>query len=438
MMNIMRKLSVVIVVMGIVFAQSPDALLTDAQAQLETGKVDAAETGFKQVLKIDPTYAPAMVGLAQVYMRKGDMDSTQHYLKKAIEADPENQEFRDEFERLNELNTLMSQGGRSMKNGDMDNAFETFKIALANFPFFAEAAYSMGLVKFRMKDYMASIDHFHKAVALNPQHEKAQTALMNVARVFFSEGNNAYKRRDLEGALAGYNKALSVDDSFYLALYQIGVINSKMGDKDVAIVSYEKALVINPEFYKGWFALGLAKSGLGDVDGAIEALLKAIDLNPGYEKAYGAMGDIYIQKKEYDEAKRVLSIATQVNPGYAKGHANLGVVHLEQNNLDEAIISLSMATTLNKKDAMSFFRLAGIYNQSGECEKAEKAARACTEVKARFGGGWFELGVAKWCGGRGNKTAAINAFERARNDRSWRKLAEYELDRVKNPQKYEN
>ena len=31
----------------------------------------------------------------------------------------------------------------------------------------------------------------------------------------------------------------------------------------------------------------------------------------------------------------------------------------------------------------------------------------------------------------------FNAFEKARNDRAWRKMAEYEIDKVKNPQKYE-
>ena len=60
-----------------------------------------------------------------------------------------------------------------------------------------------------------------------------------------------------------------------------------------------------------------------------------------------------------------------------------------------------------------------------------------TEIKNRFGGAWFELGIAEWCGGKGNKIAALNAFESARNDRSWRKMAEYEIDKVNNPQKYD-
>ncbi len=51
--------------------------------------------------------------------------------------------------------------------------------------------------------------------------------------------------------------------------------------------------------------------------------------------------------------------------------------------------------------------------------------------------GWYELGIAEWCNGKGNKTAALNALEKAREDRSWRQMAEYEIDKIKNPAKYE-
>ena len=56
--------------------------------------------------------------------------------------------------------------------------------------------------------------------------------------------------------------------------------------------------------------------------------------------------------------------------------------------------------------------------------------------KKNFGGGWYELGIAEWCKGDGNKTVALNSLEKARNDRSWRKMAEYEMDKINNPHKY--
>ncbi len=433
----LKKVSVITLLMGLVFAQSPYELFNSAQASLDAGQVSEAEAGFNAVLQADPTFAPAYIGLAHVALRRGDLKQTQIFLKEAIKADPENQEFRDEFEQLSELNTLMNKGIRSMKNGDTEDAFESFRIAYEKFPNYPESVFNMGLAHFRKKEYPEAVDYFHKTMEINPEHKTALAAIKNVAKNYFNSGNQSYKRGDLEGALGSYERVLEVDESFYQALYQIGVIQSKMGDKDAAIQSYEKALEVNPQFYKGFFALGLAKNGLNDTDGAIAALESAVDIHPGYEKAYGAMGDIYINAKNYEKAKQVLNMSITVNPNYAKGYASLGIIFSDEQDWEQAISNLVMATTLNDRDAMSFFRLAGAYNTNGDCDGAKDAARKATEMKNRFGGGWFELGIAEWCGGKGNKAGALNAFEKARNDRAWRKMAEYEIDKVKNPQKYE-
>ena len=433
-----KKSLILSILMGSLFAQSPDQLYKTAQASLDAGQVSKAEIEFKKALEADPTYAPAYLGLAHVAIRKGDLKQAGTSLKDAIEADPENKVFRDEFETMNELNTLMSKGIRSMKNGDADNAFESFRVAYEKFPNYPESVFNMGLTHFRKKEFSEAVGYFHKTLDINPEHQTASAAIKNVAKNYFNSGNKSYKRGDLEGALTSYDEVLKVDVSFYQAYYQIGVIQSKMGDKGLAVSSYEKALEVNPQFYKGYFALGLAKSAMNDVKGAIAALESAVDINPGYDKAYGAMGDIYINSKNHEKAKKVLNTAITVNPKYAKGYANLGIVHVEEKNWEQAVSSLSMAVALNEKDAMSFFRLAGAENATSNCDGARNAARSSTELKNRFGGAWFELGIAEWCSGKGNKTASINAFEKARNDRAWRKMAEYEIDKVKNPQKYEN
>ena len=433
-----KKVLILSFLLGTLFSQSPDEFYKTAQASLEAGKVSKAEESFKAATQADPTFAPAYLGLAHVSMRKGDLKKSGEYLKEAIEADPENKAFREEFETMNELNTLMSRGIRSMKNGDADNAFESFRVAYEKFPNYPESVFNMGLTHFRKKEFSEAVKYFNKTLKINPEHKTASAAIKNVAKNYFNKGNQSYKRGDLEGALASYEEVLKVDLSFYQAYYQIGVIQSKMGDKDLAVASYQKALKVNPQFYKGYFALGLAKNGMNDLDGAISALESAVDINPGYDKAYGAMGDIYINAKNYEKAKQVLNIAITVNPKYAKGYANLGIIHVEEKNWEEAVSSLQMAVGLNEQDAMSFFRLASAQNSIGNCEEAKIAARNSTELKNRFGGAWFELGLAEWCSGRGNKTGALNAFEKARGDRTWRTMSEYEIDKVKNPQKYEN
>jgi len=80
--------------------------------------------------------------------------------------------------------------------------------------------------------------------------------------------------------------------------------------------------------------------------------------------------------------------------------------------------------------------LAQSENASGDCDNAKEAARSALDVKSNYAPAYYELGVAEVC--LGNKTAALASFENARKDRSWRKNAEYEIDKIKNPEKYKN
>ena len=284
-------------IVSILFGQSPDQVLNDGRAQLANGDYEQAEVLFKKALGMDPTFSPAMLELARINLRFGKMKNTQEFLRQAIDIDPENQEYRDEFDRINEINTLMSDASRYMSNSDFDNAFESYRIVLEKFPFFSEAAFSKGLVRYREKKLDEAVIHFKKALEINPYHEKARTAMDNVTKKAFNDGNRSYKRGDLDGAIESYRKVLDFDDSFYQAHYQIGVIEAKMGNRDRAIEHYESSLSINPDFYKGWFALGLSKKSNGDNMGAISAFNSAVEVYPAYDKAYGAMGEIYFNEK---------------------------------------------------------------------------------------------------------------------------------------------
>jgi len=434
----MSRISIIlnIVFVGLIWGQSSDAVFEQGVTAFNSGQFIEAEVLFQQVLAEDDSFAPAHFYLANLYFRWGKMEETQNHMLNAINADPKNQEYRDEFDRLKEINTLMGDGTRLMSSGRFDEAFDTYRIVLEKVPFYCEAAYSMGLAKFRTKDFDEAVKHFQKALELFADHENARAALTNVAKKTFNEGNTAYKRGNLEEAISNYQKVLTIDDQFYQALYQIGVIETKMQNITGAVESYEKALEINPNFYKGWFALGIARNKNNDSVGALEAFEKAVEVHPGYAKAYSEIGKIYVEQKEYEKAEEALKIATQVDPNYAKPFELLGVIKSDQNNLEEAAQYFELSVSLKPKNATAWYRLAQIYNQLSDCENAIRAAREATDRKKSFGGGWVELGIAEWCGGKGNKTAALNAFEKARNDRSWRKMAEYEIDKVKNPQKY--
>ena len=85
---------------------------------------------------------------------------------------------------------------------------------------------------------------------------KARKGLNNVTKQLLNNGNKAYKRGDLDKATDFYKKATKYDETFYLAFYQLGVLEKKMGNSDMAITYLNKVINIKPDFQKAWFTLG--------------------------------------------------------------------------------------------------------------------------------------------------------------------------------------
>ena len=97
---------------ALAYAQSPDELYNSALEDLESGNISSAAASFNSALEMDPTFAPAYIGLARTSVRKGDLKGARENFIAAIEAEPENKEFRSEYEQMSELVTLMSKGKR--------------------------------------------------------------------------------------------------------------------------------------------------------------------------------------------------------------------------------------------------------------------------------------------------------------------------------------
>ncbi|NQU27183.1 MAG: tetratricopeptide repeat protein [Candidatus Marinimicrobia bacterium] len=422
--------------LALLCSQTPEDLLVTAESQIEMKEFSLAVQTLQQAIDLDPTFAPAAFKLALVFLRTGDMQKSQSLFRQAIDVDPENQEYRDEFDRINEINSLMGEGKRFMNSGELDEAYDIFDKVMTQFPFFANAAYSMGGVKIVQKQYEVAIKHFRQALEIYPEFSNAQSAIKTVIKNMYNDGNTLYKRGDLEGAVEAYEKVIEFDSTFYQACYQIGVISTRMGDIDQAIAYYKKALNILPTYTKGWYALGLAQKRDTDPENAVISFQRAIDVDPTYARAYVAIGEIFLNRQEYENAIDKFQIAISVQPDYAKAYENLGITYTRLEQWADAITQLEIAVQFNPKSLTGWYHLAESFNKTSDCENALRCARQAIDVKANYAPALIEQGVAYWCKGIGDKTRALNALEKARNDGRWRKVAEYEIDRIKNPDKY--
>jgi len=424
-------LSFSLILTTLIFAQDPEEVLQTAETQRASGDFEGAEASLKQLLSVDPSFAPAHIGLSKLALHKGDLKKANEHSNTAVQMD---EDFRDWSKQLDGIRIGIQNGTQAVKRGQFPEAVTEFEKILQNFPYFSEAYFYIGLTKFREKNLDGAATNWGKALELYPKHRKARKGLNNITKQYLNNGNKAYKTGNLDKALTYYQQALKYDDSFYLAYFQIGVIEKKQGNSNRAIENFLKVLELKPEYDKAWFTLGVAYEVDDKLTEAEEAYLKAIEINTGYTKAYGNLGKIYTDDGKYDEALSLLNTAIQIDPEYADGYMRIGFVHVAQNNPEEAIANLEIAASINERNYNLWFSLAEQYNVVGKWDDAINAALKCKDLKKSFGGSWYEMGIGEM--GKKNKTRARKYFEEARKDRSWRKLAERKIDEINNPAKY--
>ena len=417
---------------SLLFAQDPEVLLSTGEIQLAAGDYSGAEFSFNSALQVDPSFAPALQALSKLALHMGDIKKANDYSNQAVQAD---EDFREWSDQITKINENIQNGNRDVHHGLFDEAIQKYSAILEQHPYFPDAEFYMGLTRFRQKDIEGAALHFSNALGIYPDHTKARKGLDNVTKQFLNAGNKSYKRGNLGKATNYYQKALEFDPNFYLAYYQLGVLEKKQGHSQTAIDYLNKVIEVKPDHAKTWFTLGSVHESDGKTELAIEHYSKAIEINPGYAKAYGNLGKLYTENQLYKEAEDVLKTVTQIDPNYADGFMRLGLLYIEQEIWESAVEKLIVATRLDEKDYNKFVNLAAALNHIQKWDKAISAARSCTDLKRKFGGGWYELGVAEM--GRGNRTRAKKHFQVAHNDRDCREMAARKIDEINNPAKYE-
>ena len=418
--------------LSIILAQDPETLLEKGEKEFLLGDLLNAEKNFKDALKVDPSFAPALKSLSKLFLHKGDLKKANDYSIQAVQAD---EDFRDWSNQIGQISEQLQNGNRNVQQGLYDEAIKSYQLILENHPYFPDPEFYMGLTRFRQKDIENAARHFSNALKIYPDHPKARKGLDNVTKQFLNIGNKAYKNGDLLKAMKYYKKSLEFDPEFYLAYYQLGVLEKKQGNSKLAITNLNKVIEIKPDHDKTWFTLGTAYETDGLIEEAINHYMKAIEINPAYSKAYGNAGKLYTEKNEYDKAEDLLKTIIQIDPSYADGFMRLGLLYIEQEKFNDAVENLKSSVNLDKNDFNKFFNLALAYNKIEKWNEAGESAQKCIDLKRKFGGGWLELGLSEM--GKKNKTRAKKHFEEAQKDRSWRELAQRRIDEINNPTKYQ-
>ena len=426
----------VIIMTFTAFGQDIDKLQEEAYKLYNSGNPDSAEIKLKIVVDADDSYHTSHYLLSKIYIENYDFENSRKHLTKAIEADKTNQSYRDEFERINDVASAFGLAKRTFDDGDNYGAIDEFQKLTEEYVEFApKALYFMGIAASREDEISEAAGYLQKALELNPKYKDAQKYLDVLASKKYNDANQLVRRGDYEEAKEMYKSVLELSPNYYKGFFQLGYVATKQGDINGAIGYYTKTVELQPFYPKGWFALALSYQKNDEIDLALDALNSATDVDPTYAKAYAQKGNIYLNEGDLEGAEQEYNNSIQANPQYAIAYENLGKVLIANQEYEDAVQTLSTATDIDGRSFKAWAMLAQAYNALDNCYDAKDAAHEALEIKKNYASALFDLGLAEKC--LDNETLALQAFNKARRDRNWRRLAEIEIDKINNPERYE-
>jgi tetratricopeptide (TPR) repeat protein len=262
----------------------------------------------------------------------------------------------------------------------------------------------------------------------------------NEAKKLYNEGISSLKTGNTDQALKNFNAAIAADPNLAVAYYALGITYKRKRDYVTAEKNYQLAIDKDPQYVKAYTALGLLQLQLAKYVEAINTFQAALNIDPSEVKALTGIGDAYFKQRKYETALGYYETAVQSDATYAKAWDGMGTTLQELGRNVDAVDALSNALENEKKASEkddTYLRLGNSYKALSNYNKAEEAYKNCinttrnSNIRAAANFGLGEIYKS-----RGQKQTALAYFEKASQDRNWQQSALYEIDMIKNADKY--
>ena len=397
----MKKILIVLLSLSAIFAQNAEVLFKDSKNALDSG----------------------------------DLNIARDKILEAIEADKSNKAFRDFESKIRNIQNKLTNANRSLTDRRYNDSIEIYNEILEEYPKILAAIHGQGKAYYYKKDYVNALNNFKKALEVDKNYSKARQDYSNSVKRMYLSVNELIKKGQNTEAIEMYELVLKYDPKFYRAHYQIGKINQKLGKNSDAIKRFDAALAISKNQPKILFSSARSYREIGDTKNAIKRYEMAIKLDEKYFLAYKNLGDLYLNSmSDLDNAIINLKLAIKYDKKIeSSSYLALSDAYNQKELFDNTISILTEDKVLKKfgNNAIYWYNLSIAYNAKGDCSSAIKAAESTINSQKRrsFGGGYYQLGVAQWCNGEGNRSESIKSMKKAREDRNFRAVASVFLEK---------
>lgn len=275
--------------------RSPESFINDAQALIQSGKINQAIETYKEAVKADPRNPAVYVTLARWQVLYGDYE------------------------------------------GAMENA----ENALLLNPNHALAKAVRGWILGKQGEYLQAEGELKSSLELDPKSALAYAYLAEIYKDKIDAGKEDFNTRDQAGEVS--RTAVALDPSLLEVRRARGLVLEVTGNYDEAIVEFEAAVAMNQNLADLHVALGRNYRAVEIYDKAVEEFNTAISLKPDDPDPYEQLARTYLTVGEFAKGVQIAEQAVEKKPEDPYLQSLLGTLYFKSGDYNTSIKPLRLA-----------------------------------------------------------------------------------------------
>jgi tetratricopeptide (TPR) repeat protein len=313
-------------------SSNQQAILQNAIALHQAGKLKEAADSYKQLLKQYPKDPDLLTSLGMVALQLGDFKECIKLLGQSLQFAPKQPQ------------ALCSRGVALQELKRHKEALINYDRAITLKPDYIDAYYNRGNTFKSLERFNEALTDFDKVISLDPADVLAVR----------NRGNTLQELNRFEEAINSYNQAIGLIPNHSITYYNRANALQELNRYEEAIASYDQALSLNPNYAEAHSSRGNALYELKRYEEALQSHEYAIYLNPNYAEAYSSLGSTLYALTNYADALANHDRALALNPNYAKAYSNRGNALRKLKQPNEALLSYNRAINLKPDFALAY------------------------------------------------------------------------------------
>jgi putative PEP-CTERM system TPR-repeat lipoprotein len=410
-----------------VYPKHPLTLYLDAQASYQRKDYKNTRELTQQLLKFSPNNANALqLAGATEYQLRADIQADA-YLNKALQINPDLplarkllvssnlragqpakalvvlQPVLDKID--NDASLLALAGEAYLQNGDANKAAQYFAKASKLDPNDASKKTSLALAHLAQGNTAGAFEELEQislgdkgstadlaliaAYLQSNQFDKALKAIDGLEKkqpdnpaTYNLRARTLLAKKDIPGARKSFEKALSVNPSFFPAAASLAALDIADKKKDDARKRFEAVLAADPKSTPAMLALAeLSAANGGATDETAAQIGKAISANPVDIAPRLALIQLYLKNKDTKKALAAANEAVAAIPDKPEILDALGRTQQISGDLNQALNTYNKLAALQPLSPLAQLRMADIHLAAKNKDEAIKSLKRALEIK---------------------------------------------------------